>query len=247
MTFTLNWPWSNIGNAHRLIILDICAKLFVNPTRGSKDIEQTWNTVIQYLILDCYLDLEPNLVKHRHCTSSHHTWHLCKVICKSHQGFNRYRADTKAWHTDRRPDRQTTELKTIIYVSPFQPLIAKLTCCSQIITIALEPAVKYFKLLSGKDFMLQVTVTLTLDLLTPKSIGIIYGQWPTKTPIMVPLSLLDKDFMLQVTVTFTFDLLTLKSIRIIYRSWPTKTPIMVSLSLIKFQVIERTRILLVKT
>jgi len=38
---TLTRPWSNIGTAHRLIILDICAKLFVNPTRGSKDIERT--------------------------------------------------------------------------------------------------------------------------------------------------------------------------------------------------------------
>jgi len=37
----LNRPWSNIGTAHCLIILDICAKLFVNPTRGSKDIERT--------------------------------------------------------------------------------------------------------------------------------------------------------------------------------------------------------------
>jgi len=38
---TLNRPWSNIGTARRLIILDICAKLFVYPTRGSKDIERT--------------------------------------------------------------------------------------------------------------------------------------------------------------------------------------------------------------
>jgi len=38
---TLTRPWSNIGTAHRLIILDICAKLFENPTRGSKDIERT--------------------------------------------------------------------------------------------------------------------------------------------------------------------------------------------------------------
>jgi len=37
----LNRPWSNLGTAHRLIILDICAKLFENPTRGSKDIERT--------------------------------------------------------------------------------------------------------------------------------------------------------------------------------------------------------------
>jgi len=41
MTLTLTRPWSNIGTAHRLIILDICAKLFENPTRGSKDIERT--------------------------------------------------------------------------------------------------------------------------------------------------------------------------------------------------------------
>ena len=41
MTLTLTQPWSNLGTAHRLIILDICAKLFVNPTRGSKDIERT--------------------------------------------------------------------------------------------------------------------------------------------------------------------------------------------------------------
>ena len=38
---TLTQPWSNIDTAHRLIILDICAKLFENPTRGSKDIERT--------------------------------------------------------------------------------------------------------------------------------------------------------------------------------------------------------------
>jgi len=33
--------WSNIGAAHRLIMLGICAKFFVNPTRGSKDTERT--------------------------------------------------------------------------------------------------------------------------------------------------------------------------------------------------------------
>jgi len=107
VTLTLNLPWSNIGTAHRLIILDICAKLFVNPTRGSKDIARTRNTVTWCLILNCDLDLDPTLVKHRHCTSTHHTWHLCKVICKSHQGFKRYRADTKVWRTDRQTDRQT--------------------------------------------------------------------------------------------------------------------------------------------
>jgi len=35
--------WLNIPTAHLLIIiiLDICTELFVNPTRGSKDMEQT--------------------------------------------------------------------------------------------------------------------------------------------------------------------------------------------------------------
>jgi len=44
MTLTLNRPWFNICTAHR-IILDMCAKLFVNPT--SKNIERirkTWQT-----------------------------------------------------------------------------------------------------------------------------------------------------------------------------------------------------------
>ena len=38
---TLNQPWSNTRTTHQLIILDICAELFVDPTRGSKDIEPT--------------------------------------------------------------------------------------------------------------------------------------------------------------------------------------------------------------
>jgi len=48
---TLNRPWSNIFTAHRHIILDICAELFMNPFRGLKDIERTRNTVIQCLTL----------------------------------------------------------------------------------------------------------------------------------------------------------------------------------------------------
>ena len=99
MTFTLNRPWSNIRTAPRLIILDICAQLFENPTRGSKDIEQTRNTVIQCLMLNYDLDLKPTLVKHMHCTSTHYTWHLCRVIWKFHQGFKRYRADMNYSHT----------------------------------------------------------------------------------------------------------------------------------------------------
>jgi len=34
-------------------------------------------------------------VKHTPCPSTHYNWHLCRVICESHQGFKRYRADTK--------------------------------------------------------------------------------------------------------------------------------------------------------
>ena len=64
LTLTLKWPSSNIHTAYWLIILDICAELFVYPTRGSKDIERAQNTVIQCLSLNYDLDLEHNLVKH---------------------------------------------------------------------------------------------------------------------------------------------------------------------------------------
>ena len=57
MILTLNRPWSNIHTAHQLIILDICADLLENPTRGSKDIERTRNTVIQCLTLNYDFDL----------------------------------------------------------------------------------------------------------------------------------------------------------------------------------------------
>jgi len=45
-----------------------------------------------------------------------------------------------------------------------------------------------FKLLSGKWFYDQVTVTLTFDILTQKSIGIICQPWLTKALFMVSLS-----------------------------------------------------------
>jgi len=32
---------------------------------------------------------------------------ISKFICKTHQGFKRYRADTKVWRTDRQMDRRT--------------------------------------------------------------------------------------------------------------------------------------------
>ena len=136
MTMTLNWPWSNIHIAHRLIILDICAELFVNANRGLTNKERTRNTVIQCLILNYDFAHETILVKHTQCTLTHHTWHLSRVICEFHQGIKRYRADTeysyimlnlelwpwpwtdrglttrKTWQTDRQTDGRTGGLQS---------------------------------------------------------------------------------------------------------------------------------------
>jgi len=83
------WPWPDLCQAKGLHIvssyLTFGQSFFVNPTRGWKDKERTQNTVIEWFILNCDLYLEQRLVKPRPCTSSHHTWHWCKVICKSHQ------------------------------------------------------------------------------------------------------------------------------------------------------------------
>jgi len=40
MTLTLNLPWSNIRTAQWLIMIDISAQLFENPTMGSKERER---------------------------------------------------------------------------------------------------------------------------------------------------------------------------------------------------------------
>jgi len=74
--------------------------------------------------------------------------------------------------------------------------------------------------------MLQVTVTLTFDLLTPESIRIINGSWPTKTLIMVALSLMGFK-LLSGQRSFAqghCDLDLLKSIGIIYGSWQSMIP-----------------------
>ena len=100
MTVTLNWPWSNICNALQPIILNICAELFENPTRGSKDIEQTRNTVIQWLNLNYDLNLDPIFVKHTHCILTHHSWHLYRDIWNSTRKSKDITiADTKYSHT----------------------------------------------------------------------------------------------------------------------------------------------------
>jgi len=64
---------SNMRTVHCLIILNICAEFLVNPTRGSKDIEQTRDTVMQCLTLIYDHDLELTLVKRMHCKATHHT------------------------------------------------------------------------------------------------------------------------------------------------------------------------------
>jgi len=77
------WPWSDLSHtcAHqnRFMVLYMSAKAFQNVTNPSRVIERTCNTVIQCLTLN--YDSKPTWVKH--------TWHLCIVICKSHQGFKR--------------------------------------------------------------------------------------------------------------------------------------------------------------
>jgi len=121
MTLTLNQPWSNICTAYQLIILDICVELFVNPTRGSKDIERkrirTSNTFIQCLAFNFDLDVELTLVKHTHCTLTHYTFDICADLFVNPTRVQKiYRADTIALQTDRQTDRQRREKQ---YVSPF--------------------------------------------------------------------------------------------------------------------------------
>jgi len=73
-----------------------------------------------------------------------------------------------------------------------------------------------------RKFTLHVTVTLTFDLLTPKSIGVFYSiraitLWSLNALAQRVLELLSGNvFSLWVTVTLTFDLLTPKSIGIFY-------------------------------
>jgi len=76
--------------------------------------------------------------------------------------------------------------------------------------------------------MLQVTVTSTFDLLTKKINWIICQPWPTTTPILVSLSLIDfkllgwQEFCAQGHCDL--DLLPPKSIRIIHWSWQSIIP-----------------------
>ena len=99
--------------AHRLMVIYICAKSFKNVINLSRVRERTLNIVIQCLTMNYDLDLQPTLAKHTHCTTTHHTWHLRRVFCKS-QGFKIYRAATTHRHTDRRTDGRTVEQTDIV-------------------------------------------------------------------------------------------------------------------------------------
>jgi len=99
--------------------------------------------------------------------------------------------------------------------------------------------------------MLQVTVTLTFDLLTPKPIGIIYQSCLTKKPIIMSQSLIGfkllsrQGFYAQGHCDLeglTFDLPIPKWIGIIYGSWPSMIPRRVCLCEISLKLMSREEI-----
>jgi len=92
ITLTLKLPSKKLHSAHSLMVLYMCAKSFQNVTNPLRVIEWKHKKVIQSQTVNYDLDFDLTMVKHMHCTSSHHTWHLCRVNCESHQGFTRYRA-----------------------------------------------------------------------------------------------------------------------------------------------------------
>ena len=69
LTLTFNWPWPKMGSAHHHMVLNTCARSFLNVTNPSRVNEQTHKTAIQCLTLRYDLDLESTWVKHMHCTS----------------------------------------------------------------------------------------------------------------------------------------------------------------------------------
>ena len=58
-TLTLMQSGCNMRSAHRLSVDNICGELFLNPSSGSKVIEQTQIIFIWPLISNCDLDLKP--------------------------------------------------------------------------------------------------------------------------------------------------------------------------------------------
>jgi len=76
--------------------------------------------------------------------------------------------------------------------------------------------------------MLQITMTLTFDLFTPKSIGITFEPWPTKTSNIVSLSLIALKLLsgqgFYAPNHCDLDVLTPKSIGINYGSWLSMIP-----------------------
>ena len=84
--------------AHRLIIADICA-VICKYHQGFKRYRA--DTKYSHTMLNLKLWPWPwtDICQKRHCTSFHRSRHLCRVICKSNQGFKRYRANMKYSHT----------------------------------------------------------------------------------------------------------------------------------------------------
>ena len=100
----MNRPWWNMCYAHGILAFYFCVKSFQNVTNLPWVIERTRNTDIQCLSLN--FDHEPTLVKHTHCSSTHHCRHLRRVICKFHQEFkNIKRTRKRDGQADRRTDR----------------------------------------------------------------------------------------------------------------------------------------------
>ena len=96
----------------RLIMVNICAKLFQNPFMDAKVTARTrhipYNRLFQPLTSKYDLDLGGRDLSLAHDTSSHYGEHFCQVILKSHDRLQRYVPDTKCdGRTDRRTDGQT--------------------------------------------------------------------------------------------------------------------------------------------
>ena len=84
---------------HRLIMVNICAKLFQSPLMDDRIMDRTRKRPCSYnswpLTSKCDLDLEARGLGFSHDTSSDNGEHLCQVISKSIDGWQSYGPDTK--------------------------------------------------------------------------------------------------------------------------------------------------------
>ena len=68
---TLNLRSRIMGSAQRLTERSIYVKFNENRSKGSGDIEQTRNSRVNPMTLNCDHDLEPGQLSHWFCTPSH--------------------------------------------------------------------------------------------------------------------------------------------------------------------------------